>query len=151
MKKNPHLYVLGFIVALLLALTFGCAGAPTSIEELDRMPQVEFEDWRDRTAAIAEEAGYAVVSGKPERLGDVEHLVVVLRVICTQTVSAEAIKSAVSDDAYAGLLRIAVLELSAVVRERLGPSSHPRLAELVCAFADALEHGAWRALEEATR
>lgn len=138
-------YTLALILAS-LALC-GCVGAPRNVAELDQMPEVEFEDWKLRTAAYAEEAAYAIVASDPHNLKQVEDLSIALDILCQSVITAEAIQATVEDPAYAGLLRIATLELAAVVRQRLGPSSHPRLQELVCAFADALQTGALRGLE----
>ena len=135
------------LFALAVSPSTGCVGAPQSMEELDAMPQEQFEDWKLRTAAVAEEAAYAVVSDSPESLGKAEELSSALRVMCAGPISADIVRDLGMSDAYAGLLRIATLELAAVIRQRIGPSSHPRLQELVCAFADALETGALRALE----
>ncbi len=151
MKHHLHTLVLAALAALLFALavspTTGCVGAPQSVEELDAMPEAEFEDWKLRTAAVAEEAAYAVVSDRPESLGTVEGLSTALRVMCAGPISADLVRDLGMSEAYAGMLRIATLELSAVIRQRIGPASHPRLQALVCAFADALETGAIRALE----
>ena len=96
---------------------------------------------------MAEEAAYAIVASDPHNLKQVEDLSIALDMLCQFAVTAEGIQATVEDPAYAGLLRIATLELAAVVRQRIGPSSHPRLQELVCAFADALQTGALRGLE----
>lgn len=143
--KNPAAI---FLALILLALAVsGCVGAPKSLDDLDQMPQVEFEDWRDRTAAVAEEAAFAVVSDNPRRLEDVETLATALRALCLGTVTADAVKALGMEPRYAGLIKVATLELAAVIRQRIGPSSHPRLQDLVCAFASALETGALRGLE----
>lgn len=147
MKHYRNILVWGLAFVLLALAVSGCVGAPKSMADLDSMPQAEFEDWRDRTAAVAEEAAFAVVSDDPKRLEDVETLSTALRVLCVGQITADAIKLAVDDPRYSGLLRIAALELASVIRQRIGPSSHPRLQDLVCAFASALETGAIRGLE----
>ena len=149
-RRFSHIlvWVLAMILfALAVSPSTGCVGAPKSVAELDAMPPEEFEDWKLRTAAVAEEAAYAVVSDSPESLGKVEGLSTALRVMCAGPISADIVRDLGMSESYAGLLRIATLELAAVIRQRIGPSSHPRLQELVCAFADALETGALRALE----
>lgn len=136
------------LAAILASLALcGCVGAPRNVADLDKMPEVEFQDWKLRTAAVAEEAAFAIVASDPRNLKQVEDLSMALEVLCKAQITPEVIQATVEDPAYAGLLRIATLELAAVVRQRLGPSSHPRLQELVCAFADALQTGALRGLE----
>jgi len=154
-KRTERIAV--FVVAALLfvlAVSIGgasCAGAPKDLAELDAMPEADFQDWKQRMAAVAEEAAYSVVRDKPERLETVERLSDSMRTLCKGVVTADTVKLLTVDEAYAGLLRIATMELSAAIRQRVGPLPHPRLAELVCAFADALEVGAIRALEEMPR
>lgn len=150
MKHYRNVLVWGIALILFALATSGCVGAPVSLDELDRMPQAEFEDWRDRTAAVAEEAAFAVVADDPKRLDDVETLSTILRALCLGEITADAVKLAVEDSRYNGLLRIATLELAAVIRQRIGPASHPRLQDLVCAFASALETGALRGLDAAS-
>lgn len=149
MKHYRTVLVWG-LALILLALTCGCVGAPKSVADLDKMPQAEFEDWRDRTAAVAEEAAFAVVADDPKRLGDVETLSTALRALCVGTVTADSVKLLGMDARYSGLLKVATLELAAVIRQRIGPASHPRLQDLVCAFASALETGAIRRLDAAS-
>ena len=152
---NTHRFsraVVYTLAAILASLALcGCVGAPRNVADLDKMPEVEFQDWKLRTAAVAEEAAYAIVASDPHNLKQVEDLSIALDMLCQFAVTAEGIQATVEDPAYAGLLRIATLELAAVVRQRLGPSSHPRLQELVCAFADALQTGALRGLETPTK
>ena len=149
-RRLSHLLVWAvamILFALAVSPSSGCVGAPRNVEELDAMPEAEFEDWKLRTAAVAEEAAYAVVSDSPESLGKVEGLSTALRVMCAGPISADLVRDLGMREEYAGLMRIATLELAAVIRQRIGPSSHPRLQALVCAFADALETGALRALD----
>lgn len=150
MKRYSTVLVWGLALILLALASSGCVGAPKSVADLDKMPQAEFEDWRDRTAAVAEEAAFAVVADDPKRLDDVETLSTILRALCLGEITADAVKLAVDDPRYSGLLRIATLELAAVIRQRIGPASHPRLQDLVCAFASALETGAIRGLDAAS-
>lgn len=146
--KNPIVLFLAFCLAFLAFC--GCVGAPSSVDELDSMPQAEFEDWKLRTSALAEEAAFATVQSDPSKLSNVEGIAAALTLICRGEIKADAVRDLGLDPACAGLLRVAVLELSAVLRERIGEASHPRMAEMVCAFADALETGALRALGEPT-
>jgi len=150
-KRTERLFIflvagLLFVLAVSVSGT-SCAGAPKNLAELDAMPEADFQDWKERMALVAEEAAYSVVTEKPERVAVVERLSDSMRIMCKGPVTADAVKLLGVDEAYAGLLRIAIMELSAAIRERVGPLPHPRLAELVCAFADALEVGAIRALE----
>lgn len=150
MKRYRNALVFGLALILFALATSGCVGAPKGVADLDKMPQAEFEDWRDRTAAVAEEAAFAVVADDPNRLDDVETLSTILRALCIGEITADAVKLAVDDSRYNGLLRIATLELAAVIRQRIGPASHPRLQDLVCAFASALETGAIRGIDAAS-
>lgn len=150
MKRYRNALVFGLALILFALATSGCVGAPKGVADLDKMPQAEFEDWRDRTAAVAEEAAFAVVADDPNRLDDVETLSASLRALCVGTVTADAVKLLGMDPRYAGLIKVATLELAAVIRQRIGPASHPRLQDLVCAFASALETGAIRGLDSAS-
>ncbi len=146
--KNAIALFLAFCLACLAFC--GCVGAPENVADLDKMPEVEFEDWKLRTATLAEEAAFATVRGDPSTLPTVEGLSDALALICRGEIQPDTIRALGVKVEHAGLLKVAILELSAVVRERLGPSSHPRLQELVCAFSDALQTGALRALGEPT-
>ena len=113
MKRYRTALVWALALILFALATSGCVGAPKSVADLDKMPQAEFEDWRDRTAAVAEEAAFAVVADDPKRLDDVETLSTILRALCLGEITADAVKLAVEDSRYNGLLRIATLELAA--------------------------------------
>lgn len=143
--------VLGFflLVALICVarLMTGCAGAPHNAKDLAAMPQAQFDSWSGLKASEAEEAAFAQVSSRPASAQDVRNLALALRTIsgaATQGSVAQLVKS----EAYAGLIRIAVLELGALVDGSLGDSAaYVRVESVMASVATALEAGVARAEE----
>jgi hypothetical protein len=130
--------------ALLLPL-LGCAGAPKNVRELDAMTQEEFVSWRDRTSLAAEELALTAVEAEPKAAKVVEQLAATMKLAAGGPVSAPLLELIAEDPAYHGVLRLGLLELASLLREKLGADSHPRVSELVMAWADGLDRGLVRA------
>jgi len=132
--------------ALLLPM-LGCLGAPKSVSELDKMTPEAYENWKQRSAAVAEELAIVAMRSEAKSEDVIFGLSATMRLLAEGVASAQMVELIAEDPAYQGLLRIGLLELAAVIREKSGAEAHPRVLELVSAWAEGLERGVARAKE----
>jgi hypothetical protein len=140
-KKRPYLVNLGLVAGLLC----GCVNAPKNSAEFEAMETSRFENWRDRVAAVHEEAAYAVVLHSASNVATVDQLHSALTLLSGKPIPAGAFKSLADRPEFAGLLRIAVLELAAYLGDG-GLSPSPRLRDMLGAVAAGLVAGRDRAI-----
>lgn len=132
--------------AIVLPLV-GCLGAPKSVTELEKMSPEAFLSFKMRTSALAEELAIVAMRSESKSEDVILGLSATMRLLAEGVASAPMVELIAEDPAYHGLLRIGLLELAALIREKAGADEHPRILELVGDWADGLERGIERAKE----
>jgi len=106
-----------------------------------------FLSFKVRTSALAEELAIVAMRSEAKSEDVILGLSATMRLLAEGVASAPMVELIAEDPAYHGLLRIGLLELAALIREKAGADEHPRILELVGDWADGLERGIERAKE----
>ncbi len=143
-KKRPYrlIALLANLGTVALLAAAACIGAPKSRADLETMTVERYENWRARLEVVFEEAAVVVARHDPET---VDHARAALLALSGQPIPAGAVSALAGE--YAGLVRLAMLELHAV----LGETEHAptaRITDLLASCAHGLETGKLRAAAE---
>lgn len=142
------------LAAILYVVASGCASAPHSTAELVAMPQIQFENWRDRLANIGKEAARECVAHNERNAQVAAHVSAGLRGLVGKPIGGDALAALRPDDDGNALLAIAIDEVQAWLLEHVGHAlddpdivaARPRIDEILLAVAAGIDAGAAAAL-----